>query len=325
VIYRELELIAAGAGGGIAGSVASIASIVSYPALLALGLPPLSANVTNTMSLVFAVPGAMLGSRPELAGQRSRVIRIGAIMAVGGALGAAILLLAPPGAFALVVPVLIGFAAAAVLVQPRLAPLGPAPGAERSRWRLAAMFGVAVYLGYFGAAGGVLLLALLAATLSESLIRVNAIKNVVAGAANLVAAALFARYAPVEWAFVPALSLGFLVGGYIGQRLVRHLPVAILRGVVALAGFGLAVKLGISAYLCALSDKREYLRKTDLSCNPKKYLHNKLQCAMVWIATKRLASLAALLGGLVTPAARGSGNPSSLVGAGDKGSQFSRG
>jgi uncharacterized membrane protein YfcA len=248
VIDRELELIAAGMGGGIAGSVASIASIVSYPALLAMGLSPLTANVTNTMSLVFAVPGAMLGSRPELAGQRARVIRIGAIMAVGGAIGAAILLLAPPGAFALGVPLLIGFASVLLLVQPRLSGLRPTPDAERSRWRLAAMFGVSVYLGYFGAAGGVLLLAVLAATLSESLIRINAIKNVVAGAANLVAAALFALFAPVEWTFVPPLALGFLAGGYTGQRLVRYLPVAVLRTVVALAGFILAVKLGISAY-----------------------------------------------------------------------------
>jgi uncharacterized membrane protein YfcA len=110
------------------------------------------------------------------------------------------------------------------------------------------VLGVGVYLGYFGAAGGVLLLAALAATVSESLIRVNAIKNVVSGAANLVAAAVFACYAPVDWAFVPPLAAGFLVGGYAGQRLVRHLPVAVLRAVVALAGLALAVKLGASAY-----------------------------------------------------------------------------
>jgi hypothetical protein len=169
-------------------------------------------------------------------------------MAAGGALGAAILLLAPPGAFALAVPVLIGSAAVLVLLQPRLRALSPRPGAEQSRRRLAVMFCVAVYLGYFGAAGGVLLLAALAATISESLIRVNAIKNVVSGAANLVAASVFAAYAPVEWAFVPPLAAGFLVGGYAGQRLARHLPVAVLRAVVALAGLALAVKLGIAAY-----------------------------------------------------------------------------
>jgi uncharacterized membrane protein YfcA len=248
-IYRVLALLATGAGGGIAACVASVASIVSYPALLALGLPPLAANVTNTMSLIFTVPGSMLGSRGELAGQRALMLRLGAIMALGGAFGAATLLLAPPGAFALVVPVLIAAGSAAILLQPRLRRLSPAPGAERSRWRLAAMFGVAVYIGYFGAAGGVLLLALLAATLSESLIRINAIKNVIAGAANLVAATLFTLYAPVEWAWVPPLAAGFLVGGYVGQRLVRHLPAAALRIVVAVAGLAFAVRLGITAYL----------------------------------------------------------------------------
>src|SRR5580692_6328694 len=137
-IYLALALIAAGAGGGIAASVASVASVVSYPALLALGLPPLAANVTNTIAQVFSIPGSMLGSRPELAGQRERVLRLSAV------------------------------ASAALIVQPRLRALAPRPGAERSRWRLAALFCVAVYVGYFGAAGGVLMLALLAATLSES-------------------------------------------------------------------------------------------------------------------------------------------------------------
>jgi len=247
-VYDAIALLAAGIGGGIAGTMASVASVVSYPALLALGLPPLAANVTNTMSLVFCVPGAVLGGRTELAGQCHRIVRFGAVVAAGGALGAAILLLAPPGAFALAVPVLIGSAAAIVLLQPKLRALSPRPGAEQSKRRLAVMFCVAAYLGYFGAAGGVLLLAALAATVSESLIRINAIKNVISGAANLVAAAVFALYAPVEWAFVPPLAAGFLIGGYAGQRLVRHLPVGLLRLIVALAGLALAVKLGISAY-----------------------------------------------------------------------------
>lgn len=247
-IFHVLFLVAAGLGGGIAATVASVASVVSYPALLALGLPPLAANVTNTMSLVFSAPGAVLGSRLELAGQRARVLRLSAVTAGGGALGAALLLLAPPGAFALVVPVLICAASVLLLVQPRLRAMAPTQDSERSRWRVAAMFGVAVYLGYFGAAGGVAMLALLAATISESLIRVNAIKNVVAGAANVVAAAMFAMYAPVDWAFVPPLAVGFLAGGYTGPRLVRHLPVPVLRVVVALAGLSLAVRLGLTAY-----------------------------------------------------------------------------
>jgi hypothetical protein len=247
-IYQAMELLATGIGGGIAGTMASVASVVSYPALLAMGLPPLAANVTNTMSLVCLVPGTMLGARQELAGQRHRILRYGAVMAGGGALGAAVLLLAPPGAFALAVPVLISVAAVLVVVQPRLRALAPRPGAEQSRRRLGALFCVAVYQGYFGAAGGVLVLAWLAATVSEPFIRVNALKNVVAGAANLVAAAIFACYAPVDWAFVPMLAAGFLVGGYAGNRLARHLPATVLRAVVAAAGLALAVKLGLSAY-----------------------------------------------------------------------------
>jgi uncharacterized membrane protein YfcA len=247
-IVLMAELLAAGIGGGIAGAVASVASVVSYPALLALGLPPLAANVTNTVALVFCVPGNVLGARGELAGQRMRILRYGAIMAGGGALGAAVLLLAPPGAFARAVPVLISCAAVLVLVQPRLRALAPRPGAEQSPRRLAALFCVAVYQGYFGAAGGVLVLTVLAATICEPLIRVNAIKNVVTGAANLVAAAVFARYAPVDWAFVPPLAAGFLIGGYCGQRLARYLPATGLRVIVAVAGLALAVRLGWTAY-----------------------------------------------------------------------------
>jgi uncharacterized membrane protein YfcA len=247
-IALVLALLAAGIGGGIAGSAASVASVVSYPALLALGLPPLAANVTNTMALVLLVPGSVLGARPELAGQRPRIVRFAAVMAAGGLAGAGVLLLAPPGAFALAVPVLIGSAAVLVLVQPRIRALAPRPDLERSPRRLAVLFCVAVYLGYFGAAGGVLILAVLAATLTEPLIRVNAIKNVVAGAANLVAAVIFACYAPVDWAFVPPLAAGFLIGGYAGQHLVRRVPAAALRLVVAAAGLALAVRLGISAY-----------------------------------------------------------------------------
>lgn len=247
-ILQALALLAAGLGGGIAGTMASVASVVSYPALLALGLPPLAANVTNTMALTLCIPGAVLGARPELAGQRDRVLRFGAVIAGGGVVGAVVLLLAPPGAFALVVPVLIGSAGVVVLLQPRLRALSPVPGAERSRRRLGVLFCVAVYLGYFGAAGGVLVLATLASMLSESLIRVNALKNVTSGLANVVAATIFACYAPVDWAYVPPLAAGFLIGGYTGQRLVRHVPASALRVAVALIGIGLAVKLGLAAY-----------------------------------------------------------------------------
>lgn len=246
--YQALVLLAAGTLGGIASTVASVASVVSYPVLLALGLPPLSANVTNTVSLVLTGTGSVLGSRPELDGQRGRVLRFGAATAAGGAAGAAVLLLAPASAFGLVVPVLIGFASLILLAQPGIRAMSPRPGAEQSRWRLAAVFAVGSYVGYFGAAGGVLLLAVLSATISESLPRVNAIKNAISGAANGVAAVIFAIVAPVHWSFVPPLAAGFLIGGFTGPRIVRRLPVRALRAAVALCGLALAVRLGVSAY-----------------------------------------------------------------------------
>jgi uncharacterized protein len=247
-VVQALALLGTGIAGGLASTVASIASVVSYPALLALGLPPLSANVTNTMSLVLTGAGSVLGSRPELAGQRDRALRLGVVTAFGGAAGAAVLLLAPATAFALAVPVLIGGASVLLLTQPMIPALSPRPGAERSPRRLAGVFCAAMYIGYFGAAGGVLMVALLSTMISESLIRVNALKNAILGAANAVAAVIFAVFAPVHWLFVPPLAAGFLIGGYTGPRLVRRLPVGALRVFVALCGLTLAVKLGVSAY-----------------------------------------------------------------------------
>jgi uncharacterized membrane protein YfcA len=241
-------LLAAGILGGLASTIASVASVVSYPVLLALGLPPLVANVTNTMSLVLTGVGSVLGSRPELVGQRARVIRLGTVTALGGATGAAILLLAPAGAFAVVVPILIGGASVLLLAQPMIRGLAPTPGAENSRPRHAAVFAVAVYAGYFGAAAGVLLLTVLSTMLAESLIRVNAVKNAISGIANGVAAVLFAVFAPVHWAYVPLLAAGFLIGGFTGPKLIRHLPMQPLRIFIAAAGIALAVKLGLSAY-----------------------------------------------------------------------------
>ena len=243
-----LILLAAGVLGGLASTVASVASVVSYPALLALGLPPLAANVTNTMSLVLTGVGSVLGSRPELAGQRVRVLRLGAVTACGGAAGAAVLLLAPRGAFAVVVPALIGGASVVLLVQPLLTGLGPTAEHEGSKGRLLSVFAVAVYAGYFGAAAGVLMLAVLGTMFAEPLIRVNAVKNAISGVANAVAAVLFAVFAPVHWAYVPLLASGFLVGGFTGPKLVRRLPTRPLRVFIAAVGIALAVKLGMSAY-----------------------------------------------------------------------------
>ena len=247
-IAEALALLAAGFLGGIASTVASVASVVTYPVLLAIGLPPLAANVTNTMSLIWTAAGSVAGARPELSGQRDRVLQLAVVTAVGGAAGAGALLLAPASAFSLVVPILIAGASLLLLVQPMLPALSPRPGAERSGRRLAGIFASAMYIGYFGAAGGMVLLAVLSTMFSDSLIRINALKNVLSGVANAIAAVAFALFAPVDWAIVPLLATGFLIGGMTGPRLARKLPVQALRLLVSLCGLALAVKLGISAY-----------------------------------------------------------------------------
>ena len=249
-----LVLIGAGALAGVVSTVAGLASLVSYQVLLALGLSPLSANVTNTVALAFTGAGAAAGSRPELAGQGRRVRRLGAVTMLGGAAGAAVLLLTPPGAFEYVAPALIGASSLALLLQPvirRRPARGPAAGQARGEdsWPLrVAMFGVAAYIGYFGAAGGILMLAVLAAMLTESLARINALKNVISGLANAVAAVGFAVFGPVQWAFVVPLAAGFLAGGWAGPAIVRRLPGPVLRGLIGAAGLIVAVKLGLGTY-----------------------------------------------------------------------------
>jgi hypothetical protein len=240
-ISEALLLLAAGTLGGIFSTVVSIASLVTYPALLALGVPPLSANMTNTVSLVLTGAGSVIGSKPELTGQGRRVIRIGAVTALGGAAGAA-------STFIVVVPVLIGGASLVLLIQPRIKRLAPSADGGNRVVHVVALFAVAMYVGYFGAAAGVMLLVVLNMMIEASLATVNAVKNAVSGMANAMAAACFALFGDVRWALVVPLAAGFLVGGWIGPKIVRKVPAGPFRVVVSLCGVGLAVRLGISAY-----------------------------------------------------------------------------
>jgi uncharacterized membrane protein YfcA len=237
-------LAAVGVLAGMVSTVASLASIVSYPALLAVGLPPLAANVTNTVALMFTGVGAAAGSRPELRGQGGLVRRLGVITVLGGAAGAALLLVTPAGAFEAIAPWLVGGASATLLLNRRRR----RPEAGRTPALRVALFCVALYVGYFGAAGGILMLAVLTAMLDRPLASVNAVKNAVAGMANGVAAVGFAAFGPVRWAAAVPLAAGFLAGGWIGPALVRRLPGRALRLAVGACGLAVAVKLGLDAY-----------------------------------------------------------------------------
>jgi uncharacterized protein len=251
-VVEALALVVAGVVAGMVSTVVGLASVVSYPALLAIGLPPLSANMTNTVALLFTGAGAAVGSRPELTGQGARIRRLAVITALGGGAGAALLLITPSQTFERVAPVLIAAASVALLV--RRQPDGRNPGHgppghfAPNPSLLAGVFGVAVYVGYFGAAGGILMLALLAAMVSEPLARTNAVKNILGAVANAVAAAAFAVLGHVDWAAVVPLAAGFIIGGWIGPALVRRIPGQVLRILVAVCGLAVAVTLGIFAY-----------------------------------------------------------------------------
>jgi uncharacterized membrane protein YfcA len=245
-------LAAAGVLGGLTGSIAGLASVATYPALLVVGLPPVTANVTNTVALVFNGVGSVWGSRPELAGRLAWVKRMAPAAVAGGVLGAVLLLSTPAEGFERIVPILLGVASGAI-VLPRPTNEGTAVVDHRrrrvlARWEFAAIFLICLYGGYFGAAAGVLLLALLLRAEDATLAEANADKNVVLGVANTVAAVIFAVVAPVQWPAVVALGIGCLVGSRLGPIVVRHAPAGPLRVMIGVAGLALAVKLGVDEY-----------------------------------------------------------------------------
>lgn len=243
-------LAAAGIAGGLTGSIAGLASLATYPALLFVGLSPVAANVTNTVALVFTGVGSVLGSRPELKGQGPRLRSLACFAAAGGLVGAALLLSTPAEDFAKIVPWLIAFASLTILIPRRPTPAADgAPPDPAFRIVEGASIGlIAIYGGYFGAAAGVLLLALLLRTTHASLAKANATKNVLLGVANSVAALIFIVWAPVDWAAALPLGLGCLIGSRLGPVVVRHAPVTVLRWVIGVAGLALAVSLGVDAY-----------------------------------------------------------------------------
>lgn len=243
-----LWLVLAGLGAGLAGSIAGLASIVSYPALLAVGLPPIAANVTNTVSLVFSSIGSVAGSRPELVGQRQKARQLAGVAVAGGICGGLLLLATPSRQFALIVPWMIGLASVAILVRPSPDRI-PAAAGTRPHWMLTVgVFVVGIYGGYFGAAAGVLLLALLLLVDADTLARANALKNLLLGLANGVAAVAFVFLGPVHWSAALPLGLGMLVGGRLGPMVVRRSPAEPLKVAIAAAGLGVAVYLGWHAY-----------------------------------------------------------------------------
>lgn len=237
----------AGVWAGMVNVVVGSGTLVTFPVLLALGYPPLTANVSNGLGLI---PGSLTGAigyRRELRGLGPRLLRLGVATTLGGLVGALLLLWLPSTVFDAVVPVLIAVAVVLVVAQPWLKKrLAARPGAERPRvgpGLLVGTFGTGVYGGYFGAAQGIILLAVLAIALDDDLQRHNAVKNVMAMLANLVSGVVFVFVAPVAWPVVGLIAAGAVLGGVVGSRIGRRLPPAVLRGVIVVVGVAALVQL----------------------------------------------------------------------------------
>ncbi|MDQ3709775.1 MAG: sulfite exporter TauE/SafE family protein [Actinomycetota bacterium] len=246
IVDAALVLLA-GVGAGAMNAVVGAGTLITFPTLVALGVPPVLANVSNTVGLV---PGSVAGAyafRATLTGRGTLLARLVTASAVGGVLGGALLLVLPPGAFELVVPVLLLLSGALAAAQPRVAAAvarrraarvdadqGPRPraAARAGPWLLAGVAATGVYGGYFGAAQGVILLALLGIFVEGEMTEVNGIKNVLAGVANLVSSLLFILIADVDWQLAGLVAVGATIGGTLGGRYGRRLPAGALRALV---------------------------------------------------------------------------------------------
>lgn len=238
-LLEALAVVAAGLAAGTINAIVGTGSLITFPTLLAVGVPPLTANVSNTVGLAPGSVSGAIGYRRELTGQRARLIRLGVAAGAGGATGSVVLLSLPEDSFLLVVPFLVGLGVLLVIAQPwivkRVSRRADTPD-HGAPWLTVAMFGMGIYGGYFGAAIGVLLIAALGIGLDESMQRVNAAKNVIAGITNGVAALLFIAVADLDWTVVGLIAAGSIVGGQLGAVIGRRLPSIVFRSFVVVMG-----------------------------------------------------------------------------------------
>ncbi|GHE19434.1 UPF0721 transmembrane protein [Nocardioides flavus (ex Wang et al. 2016)] len=233
----------AGVAAGTINTVVGSGSLITFPTLLAFGVPPVTANISNNVGLVLGNLSGVVGYRRELVGQRNRILRLGSASLLGGVTGAFLLLWLPSSAFDTIVPALIALGVVLVLVGPRIQRSVAARAASRGGvpdhgvwwvWPAVALAGV--YGGYFGAAQGVLLMAILGIGVIDGIQRHTATKNVLALVVNAVAALVFIAVADVDWTVAGLIALGSVVGGQAGAGVGRRLPPVLLRAVIATVG-----------------------------------------------------------------------------------------
>ena len=236
---NDLLIIAAGFVAGLINGVAGGGSMVSFPALVVIGLPALQANVTSTVGIWSGYLGGAAGFRSELAAQPARIRSLAPVALAGAGVGAVLLLATPEDLFEDLAPILVLGACALFAAQPLVARRvrdGAAGSALRiARW---GTFGAAIYGAYFGAGLGVILLAVLGLCIEDTLVRINGLRGLLALLINSLAVVVFVVAADVAWRYAALLAVSSLVGGYTGARVSRRLPTPVLRGVVL--GFGVS-------------------------------------------------------------------------------------
>lgn len=248
-----VAILLAGAGAGTINTVVGSGSLITFPTLVALGYPPLIANVSNNIGLVPGSVSGVYGYRRELRGQRPRLLRLVPASLLGGLTGSTLLLVMPSKVFQKVVVVLIVIALVLVITQPvlsrRVAERRAARAGEGGAHRhvtpglLALVFATGIYGGYFGAAQGIILIATLGIFLDDALQRLNACKNVLAGSVNAVASVVFILSTDVDWKVVGTIAVGSTIGGQIGAKVGRRLPPRVLRTIIVVVGLTALVRL----------------------------------------------------------------------------------
>ena len=245
---HAIIIFIAGFGAGGINAVVGSGSLITFPTLIALGYPPVLANVSNDIGLVPGALSAVYGYRRELEGQRDRLLRLVPASALGGLVGAVLLLVLPSSIFKRVVVALIVIALALVVLQPKLAAYlhdrrGTAQRAEVRPALLILVAATGVYGGYFGAAQGIILVAILGLLIRDHLQRLNATKNVLAGTVNLVASIVFIFATSIDWKIAGLIAIGSIIGGQVGATFGRRLDPRALRMVIVVVGIVALVRL----------------------------------------------------------------------------------
>ncbi len=250
-VLIAVYLLVAGTVAGFISAIAGLASLISYPVLLSIGVPPVSANVTNTAALIFTGLGSTMASGKELHGHRRIMWHVSIVAMAGGVIGCLILAYAPSASFEKIVPFLIFGAGVAMLVSGRQAvkkQTAQSDGLIKQGLKNGAIFLVGIYIGYFGAAAGIFLLSILTVTLTTPFVVSNAIKNFTSFTTNILSLIIYAFTTKVYWLLAIPLAVGMFIGGYMGPIAVRHVPVKLTRTVISIAAMLLGLYLFYSAY-----------------------------------------------------------------------------